>query len=188
MWAIYPHGVFPWSAIFHWALNPRFKNTVPCMHGLVLKTPIVGDLAGWAGATSVSEKDMTDALQRTGRIVMCPEGIAGMANRGREVKKRRGFLSLAKKTGTHVVPIWIPEERSYYTMWLPFGRILEPWLRYPIPLFVWGRLLFPMMPKRVKTRIYVGAPISLGENKSVEQGYEEFYGAISDLQDQAKVD
>ena len=185
MWAVYPHGVFPWTATFHWALNPRFKDTIPCMHGLVLNIPFIRDMAGWCGTTSVSEADMTAALDKTGRIMMCPDGIAGMAMKGRELKKRRGFLRIAKNTDTHVVPVWIPEERSYYRMWMPLGRTLEPWLRYPIPLFVWGMLLFPLMPRMLQTRIYVGNPIHMNGVKSVDQGYVEFYQAISDLQEQA---
>jgi hypothetical protein len=185
MWAVYPHGIFPWTAIFHWALNPRFKDTIPCMHGLVMKIPLIRDMAGWCGATSVSSDDMITALNTTGRVIMCPDGIAGMAMKGRELKKRRGFLRIAKETNTYVVPVWIPEERSYYRMWMPLGRTLEPWLRYPIPLFVWGMLLFPLMPRMIQTRIYVGSSIHMNATKSVEQGYIEFYQAIEDLQEQA---
>ena len=105
--------------------------------------------------------------------------------KGRELKKRKGFLRLAKETNSQVVPVWIPEERSYYRIWMPLGHVLEPWLRYPIPLFIWGILFFPLLPRRVKTRIYVGTPIQIGAVKSVEQAYQEFYQAIEDLQEQA---
>jgi len=181
MWTVNPHGIFPWTAIFYWGLNPKYEYVVPCIHSSIFLIPLIRDMAGWIGCTSVKREDIEIALKKTGRIVMAPGGIADIANTGNTVKKRYGFLRLAKRTGSCVVPIWIPEERSYYRMWLPFGRSLERFFRYPIPMFMWGSLFLPFLPKKIQTRIYAGDPISL-ENISVEKGYELYYKSISELQ------
>lgn len=184
MWTVYPHGILPWTAIFFWGVNPAFKKVVPCIHSTIFLIPLLREMAGWMGCTTVSEKDIKTGLENTGRIVMAPGGIADIANEGNEVKKRRGFLRVAKEEGASVVPVWIPEERSYYRMWMPMGRTLERWLRYPVPMFIWGMTLMPLLPRRVRTRIFVGDPISM-VGLDIEQGYKLYYEAIEKLQKQA---
>lgn len=185
MWTVYPHGILPWTAIFFWGVNPAFKKVIPCIHSTIFMIPLLREMAGWMGCTTVSEQDIKCGLWETGRIVMAPGGIADIANEGNDIKKRRGFLRVAKEAGAHVVPVWIPEERSYYRMWMPLGRSLEKWLRYPVPMFIWGMTLMPLLPKRVKTRIFVGDPIYM-KDRDIEKGYEMYYKAIKQLQEQAR--
>lgn len=113
---------------------------------------------------------------------MAPGGIADIANTGNVVTKRYGFLKLAKQTCTPVVPVWIPEERSYYSMWLPMGRVLERWLSYPVPMFIWGSRFFPLMPKRIATRIFVGDAIHMNETTDLDVAHAAFYSSIAKLQ------
>lgn len=181
MWTVYPHGILPWTAIFFWGLNPKFKSVIPCIHSSIFMIPLIRDMAGWMGCTTVDKQDMITALNNSGRIVMAPGGIADIAAKGNDVVKRMGFLKLAKETGACVVPIWIPEERSYYSMWLPLGRTLESFLCYPFPMFTWGLFWLPFIPKKIKTRILVGDPIQL-KDISVKQAYTLYYKAIVDLQ------
>lgn len=67
IWAVYPHGILPWTAIFFWGLNPAFDDVVPCIHGMMFKIPLIREMAGWMGCTSVDSKDMLNALQTHGK-------------------------------------------------------------------------------------------------------------------------
>lgn len=189
MYAIYPHGHFSITAVFLFGLNPALEHITGCVHSLLFWLPVIGSLVGWLGCTSVTEEDMVNALNKNGRgrIFMCPGGVADMANTGKEVKKRRGFLRVAKSTNTIVIPIWCPEERSYYRQWLPFGTVLQRYLFFPVPMFLWGCWWCPILPRMVgKSRVIMGKPITWkredGEDQTLEQGEDHFWKEIESMQ------
>ena len=121
---------------------------------------------------------------REGRsIYMCPGGVADITNRKHEIKKRTGFLRIAKEANVPVVPIWCPDERSYYEHWSPLGGLLKPILGFEIPILIIGRWWCPILPRAVeKSRICVGPPITWDDGKSLEEASAEFWGALVKLQ------
>jgi len=160
LWAIYPHGHYSMTAVFWWAVNPAFQRCRGAIHSAIFYVPVFGAIAGWMGATSVTEADMKSTLASGTSIFMCPGGVKDIENTGNKIKKRRGFIRVAAETNTTLVPVWCPEERSYYRHWLPLGFSLERYLFFPVPMFIWGRWWCPIVPQRPKeSRIYVGTPI-----------------------------
>ena len=167
MWAVYPHGVFPWTPIFYWGLNPAFNSLLPCIHSGVFMIPLLRDLAGWMGCISANKRDIINALENGNSVLITPGGLQDIQYKYNKIKKRRGFLKIAKETKTSVVPVWIDGERQHYSY------------------FIWGNSYLPFLPKKIQTRIIIGEPISL-KNISVEEGYDLYYSAISKLQNQKR--
>lgn len=159
LYAIYPHGHFSISAVFFWALNPLFRDARAAIHSLIFYLPLFGAFAGWIGAIPVVEKDMIQTLNKCS-LFMCPGGVAEIGLEGETIVKRRGFLRVARRAGRRVVPIWCPDERSYYQQYLPLGSMLRNFFFFPIPILLWGAWWCPMAPKRKNiSRILIGKAI-----------------------------
>jgi hypothetical protein len=194
LFAIYPHGHFSLTAAFFFGLDPDLAHITGCVHSVLFWLPVVGSLVGWLGCTTVTESDMKAALNKKGggRIFMCPGGVADMANTGNTVKKREGFLRVARDTATTVIPVWCPQERTYYQQWLPFGTRLQKYLFFPVPMFLWGRWWCPLMPRYVeKSRVILGAPIRWTDTQgqkdeliSLKEGSKRFWKEIENMQDE----
>ena len=180
LYAIYPHGTYALTTMFFWALNPAWKHARGAVHSILFYIPIVNMLVGWCGMTSVTEADLVAAIEKDGRVYMCPGGIRDVANRGNNVTKRSGFLRVARQCKCRVVPIWCPDERAYYRQWLPFGKTLEGLLYFPFPIIVWGQWWCPFLPRSTpKSRIRVGKAIEYDD----ENGEDVFWERLRRLQD-----
>jgi len=185
IWAIYPHGHFSLTAVFYWALNPKFIKARAVIHSALFYLPVFGTFAKWINGIHATESCMRTALEKKESLYMCPGGISDIANTGNNIKKRYGFLRIAKELKSAVVPVWCPDERSYYTHWLPFGDLTVPFLGFPLPMFVWGLWAFPLWPNPVKqSRIYIGTPILYTNDNHADAYYDE----ISRLQELAIAD
>ena len=172
LYAIYPHGVLPVTTFFYWCVNPdQFPDTITCVHSVVFQIPLIKDVAQWLSLTSVREDDIVGAYKKTTRVAINPGGVGDIGNNSssNDVCKRHGFLRVAKEMDALVIPIWVPQERSFFSVWKPFGDILVPYLRYPFPLFIW-----PIFPRKIQTDIMVGNAIDMKEF-TVEEGYDQFY-------------
>lgn len=181
IYAIYPHGHFAITPLVYFALNPRFREAKPAVHSALFWIPVFGTLMRWIGAISVRRKEMVDTLRGGRSIYMTPGGLADIANTGNTVKRRNGFLEVAKEAGVRVVPIWCPRERSYYTQWLPLGRKLEDFFYFPVPLFLWGLWWFPFLPRGADD-----SPIRVG--RAIDPTKEDFWMEFESLQGDKKMD
>lgn len=179
LYAIYPHGHCALTTMFYWALNPAWKHARGAVHSILFYIPVLNMLVGWCGMTSVTENDLVQAIQVDRRVYMCPGGIRDVANEVNEVTKRSGFLRVARECKCRVVPVWCPDERSYYQHWLPLGHLLEPLLFFPVPIFIWGQWWCPFLPRSVsKSRIRVGEPVAWDD----PQQEDVFWEKLRDLQ------
>lgn len=173
MYAIYPHGTLPVSTFFYFCTNgDQFPTLITCIHSAVFKIPFLRDVAQWLNCTTVTKEDIIEAIRMTDQIAINPGGVGDIAYTDTTtVCQRRGFLCIAKEEKCLVVPIWIPQERSFFSVFMPLGRVLEPYLGYPFPLFIW-----PIFPRKLKTVIRVGNAIDMGKpDFSIEDGFKQFY-------------
>lgn len=175
VYAIYPHGHFAITPLFYFALNPRFKDAKPAVHSALFWIPVFATIMRWIGAIEVRRETMLETLRSGKSIYMTPGGLADIANTGHCVKKRSGFLEVAKEAGVRVVPIWCPLERSYYSQWLPFGRTLEPFFSFPVPIFLWGLWWFPFLPRGSDW-----SPVCFGD--PIDPARHDFYAELEQLQ------
>ena len=181
IYAIYPHGHFSVTATFFWALNPAFANARAAVHSAIFYLPIFGSFVRWIGAIGVTEKEMTDTLKAGRPIYMCPGGVAEIDKTGNDLVKRSGFIRVACHTNATIYPVWCPEERSYYSHYMPLGRSLQSLFGFPIPFFVWGAWWCPLFPRSMPSRIYVGTPIST-EGRLMRDVEQEFWAEMNRLQ------
>lgn len=184
LWALYPHGSYPITPAFYWALNPRFYQTTrTVVHSLVFYVPVMRTLMHWAGAIDSDESTIRHSLERGRSVCICPGGVSDIARTGQVVRKRMGFLRVARDTGVCVVPVWCPDERSYYDHWLPLGNRLEDILGFPFPIFILGRWWCFLIPKAFeRSRIRVGAPIDVKQYSSLEEASDVFWSSMQRLQ------
>jgi hypothetical protein len=183
IYAIYPHGHFSMTATFYWALNPLFSNARAAVHSFIFYVPLFASFVRWIGAIPVTEREMKAALKAGRPIYMCPGGVAEIAKTGHDIVKRSGFIRIACETGATLYPVWCPDERSYYSHWMPLGRALEHVFGFPIPLFIWGKWWCPVLPNNSisGSRIYVGTPVTT-EGKTRAEVETEFWNEMAELQ------
>jgi 1-acyl-sn-glycerol-3-phosphate acyltransferase len=172
IYAIYPHGHFAITPLVFFALNPRFKSARPAVHSALFYIPVFSTMMKWLGAIPATRDAMLATLKEGKSIYMTPGGVADICNTGNTVKRRFGFLEVAKEAGVKVIPIWCPMERSYYTQYLPLGRTLESLFYFPIPMFLWGLWWFPFLPRAPPDG--QDSPICVGKSSSYEEFWEEF--------------
>jgi len=193
IWAIYPHGHYSVTIVLWWLLNPAFKRARGAAHSTVSMLPVFRLFMQWLECITVSESDMKRALTQGGgggQIFMNPGGIVDAGNAGDIITMRKGFLRVAKETGATVVPVWCPDERHYYREWQPLGRSLVPWLRFPFPTIMHGRILswipifLPYIPE-TGSRIYVGRPMRWDKGETLEGAFQVYQDTIRELQTKA---
>jgi 1-acyl-sn-glycerol-3-phosphate acyltransferase len=171
IYAIYPHGHFSISAVFYFALNPKFANSRAAVHSLLFWIPIFGSFVRWINAIPVVEDEMVKTLLGGSSIYMCPGGIADILNTGTNITKRSGFLRVARKAKVDVIPIWCPMERHYYSHWAPFNGL--------IPIIIWGLWWFPFLPRSVSNY----SPILIGKRIN-PTNEDDFWSEMDKLQEQ----
>lgn len=176
LYAVFPHGHYSMTHLFYFTLNPKFADLRPAIHGFLFYVPFFATLARWVSAVSVERGELLEALQQ-GPIIMCPAGIRDMTNEGTQTDRRhQGFLSVAAEANVKVVPVWCPQERSYYTHYLPFGRVLERFFYLPFPVIILGRWWCPIIPRAplADSEVRFGAPMD-------PNNQEEFWAALEGL-------
>lgn len=184
IWAVYPHGSYPITPTFFWALNPRFYgNTSVAIHNFVFYVPVMRSLMYWVGGIRTDESAIRNQLQNGKSVCLCPGGVTEIAKSRNTIHKRTGFLRIAYETKTPVIPVWCPDERSYYNQWRPLGNWLERWLGYPYPLVPLGRWWSPLVPKPfARSRIRVGKPLHVEEYSDLGSLCDTFWKEMERLQ------
>ena len=189
IWAIYPHGHYALTATLAWALDPvyRLRGARGAVHKFLFYIPFLNSLMGWIGAIDASPESMRNTLLIEKKsIYMCPGGVADITNRGNVVVKRSGFLRIARECNTPVVPVWCPDERSYYRHWGPISNWTNSFIGFPFPTFIIGRWWCPLLPILPReSRILLGDPITWDDGKTVEEASDQYWKALGQLQEQA---
>lgn len=148
VYAIYPHGHYSMTALFFFALNPDFAHARGAIHSAIFYLPVFGSFARWVNAIGVTEDEMRAVLERGESLFMCPGGVNEIARTGHDLTRRPGFIRVAHETGSELIPVWCPQERSYYSHYLPLGKLFEPFFYFPVPMFIWGQWWMPLLPRK----------------------------------------
>ncbi len=156
-------------------------------HWIGYAIPIVNILYGLFGVITSFKEHVMTALDNGCNIVVIPSGIDGKrdaverpwcAGGGVDILRRSderyGFLALAARYGTLVIPVLVPEEQYSYKA---YGPAWVPWFLRP----VFGRYL--VFPRTARNRVLVGAPIEgrrfhAKSRASIKAFAEEYYEAL----------
>lgn len=177
--ACHPHGFLTLGATMTIGLGgPQFNWLLPAVHSGLFYLPFIGTFSRWLDAIPVTRRAIMSALLSGQSIAMCPDGVNDIVHKGKDIKERTGFLRLARAAKTVILPTWMPNERSYFTVWTPLGDRLKGPLNYPIPCIVW-----PPIPRRKAIRVIVGNPFDPGQYETLEEAKDAYYEALRELMD-----
>lgn len=176
LYAIYPHGHFSMTTLFFFALNPTFAHARGAIHSLIFYLPLFGSFARWLDAIGVTPDEMSLVLNGGGTIFMCPGGVNEIAKTGHDITRRSGFIRIACETNSDLIPVWCPQERGYFSHYLPLGKLFEPFFHFPVPMFIWGLWWMPLLPRRPPQNVSL---IMVG--KCIETRNRDFADVESDF-------
>lgn len=183
LYAIYPHGHFSMTALFFFALNPTFAHARGAIHSMIFYLPLFGSFARWVDAIGVTQNEMSSVLNNGGTVFMCPGGVNEIAKTGHDITRRSGFLRIACETNSELIPVWCPQERSYFSHYLPLGRTFEQFFYFPVPMFIWGIWWMPLLPRRPLngiSTILIGKCIKT-QNRDFSTVESEFWSEMDHL-------
>ena len=197
-----PHGVLPLiMCIFAGSVRKPASLGLPRQldHAAILASdavfwvPILRNLWYWLGLRSVSRESIDRLLdEEKTSIVLCPGGITECLvmqpyNEAVYLRRRKGFVRMAKKHGASIVPVFGVGQSEMYSYWRPlYDAPSTAWTRRMfvrmskllrfVPMVAWGRAFTPL-PYRKRVKVVIGAPIAVGDGDGdggVEEGLETY--------------
>jgi len=141
----------------------------PMVERFFTNLPFVGNWAAEGGAALGDRQNCEQLLQRKQSVLVFPEGVKGVAKSTPDYYKlqkfTRGFLRIAIKTKTEILPIAVIGAEEFY----PFvyqAKKLAKLLGFPAlplsPSFILGPIGFIPLPSPVD--IHIGKPYTIPEN------------------------
>jgi len=184
-----PHGIMPLTASWL-AHHPAWRATVGANRTVTLGAtvfqlvPVIRELALWAGTRVVSRDSFQKVLAEGKSALLIPGGMAEMRlsrsedHHIRLVTYHKGFVAMALRTGTPLVPVFSFGETRYFDQLELFGvsRWMHRWMGIPLPYFrgPWG---LPV-PSRVPITVVVGRPIEVPKVAEPSPGLIDQYTAL----------
>jgi 2-acylglycerol O-acyltransferase 2 len=132
---------------------------------VVLKTPLLKNLMGVFNLIDASASSLKNRLKTAGSVLMYIGGIAELFKSSRReerlyLAKRKGFIKLALREGTDVVPVYLFGNTSVLSV-LKKGPLatLSRKLQASLTVF-WGKWYLPI-PRDEKMLYVVGKPLGM---------------------------
>lgn len=168
LYAVHPHGAFS----FGWALLfccPELKNVRFCFAPVLYASPFFRLFSRLVGNPGSASKDSMISYMKKGIDLALPPGgfeeatLSSLSQDRVFIKKRTGFIKLCLMHGISVRPVYVFGEKSLFWNIQGMWKLRLMLNRFGLPMiFVWGHLLFPLLPKSNKNiRVVIGAPIIL---------------------------
>uniref|UniRef100_A0A8D8YAP9 Acyltransferase n=1 Tax=Cacopsylla melanoneura TaxID=428564 RepID=A0A8D8YAP9_9HEMI len=193
LFAVYPHGILSTGPNCNFSSNaPEFGSLFPGLSPSLLTVnynfwmPLFRELLLAKGFLSVSERSIAHTLNKSkgGRVLCIMVGGLRECSKCRPgryeiiLKPRKGFVRLAIKTGTPLVPVFTFGETDLYDqassprlIWIQKLVRQLTGINLCIPI---GRGLF-LMPRRHELTTVVGAPIHVPKDSEPSQDLIEEY-------------
>jgi len=200
--AMHPHGVIPIQAILWVAFCDQFMNDMygfGAMAPALNYIPIFRQLLGWWSGGSADFATLRRKISEGKNLYILPDGVKGIfaAHRGHDnvcMKKRRGLVRLAYKTGSVIVPLYAFGGNDLYDHlatsdgWL--GRISRKY-RTGITVF-WGQWYLPI-PYKVPMAFGFGEPVEFEQKadpskEDLDRGFERYMKSLKDMFDRLKAE
>ena len=183
-----------------WMLShEKWKSFFPSIEAIPLGSsvfhfaPLIRDLAMWSGTRQVTKPSFEKAFEEGKSVVMIPGGISELRLSKSNSKvielsgKHRGFVKLAFKHGTPIVPVFsFGETLTFDVVDVPFiSKLLYKFLGIPFPYFT-GIGGFLQLPRRKPITVVFGSPIQVEKDdnpsdEKVKQVHKQFYSELVKL-------
>ena len=188
---MHPHGVFPFVSVCAVTSTLQAKDgfgdgilDLPTAVANVIRTmPILKDVVGVFGCIDASGSYLKSRLQRRkGSVVLYVGGMVELfyASPKKEtvfLKKRKGFVKLALRTGADLVPVYLfGNTTSLEALKWPILAKISRKTGVSFTLF-WGRWFLPL-PKKVKLTYARGRPLGLPHIENPTDADVEKYHAL----------
>mmetsp|Transcript_18202 Transcript_18202/g.55789 ORF Transcript_18202/g.55789 Transcript_18202/m.55789 type:complete len:618 (-) Transcript_18202:148-2001(-) len=205
----HPHGIIPFNAALL-TTCPEFDPPTRCVvavDAFVHAIAWMRDLSQWLGARECTREAMRRALDDGRSVVLVPGGQAEIfrtrswGDRVVVYRGHRGFVRLALKTRTRLVPVFAFGEWELMDNVSCFPRtqaVTRRYLGFPAPFLPYGRFGLPL-PRRPPhgVTVVVGRPLdveafllSSGEDpnhdRAVAAAHAAYFARLSDLFDRFK--
>lgn len=189
---VYPHGLISMGSWCNFVATAKIRIATLNSNFFV---PIFRELLLFAGFISCNKKSITHTLKYCKTSVVLIAGGAEEAlhtNKGIVLDKRKGFVEIALKTGTPLVPVYTFGERKLYTI---YDQQQDSFLWYlqqklkgifgcTIPIF-WGNRAW-LFPKQETLTTVIGTPIEIKQidnptTNQIDELHKTFRQALLDL-------
>ncbi|XP_077288317.1 2-acylglycerol O-acyltransferase 1-like isoform X2 [Arctopsyche grandis] len=218
LFCVFPHGVLSTGCFVNFATDatnfegifPGMKSHMVTLQGHFL-VPFFRELAIWLGLCASSPESINFVLNKKNGTGKCAALVVGGAAESLNchpglykviLKRRKGFVKLAMKNGTPLVPVFSFGETELYEQFKnPEGslvRILQDWFRETTgiaPILPLGRGLlqysFGIVPQRKTVTTVVGKPIEVARNpdpteEEIDRVHTEFIKGLEDMFEEGK--
>ncbi|HTM83460.1 MAG TPA: lysophospholipid acyltransferase family protein, partial [Mycobacterium sp.] len=182
---------------YHTYFTVEGRPLAALAHDIVLKAPVMGDVARKLGMVVAGPKTATNLLGAGANVLVYPGGDVDALRPWRDRNKimfdgRQGFLKVAHACGVKIVPVVaVGGQETFFV--LNDGRRTAKMFRFdkllrvksvPISLSVpWGLLPgdLPHIPFPAKIRIQVLPAIDLRERFGDQPDWDEAYGYVASI-------
>uniref|UniRef100_A0A7S2C4T0 Acyltransferase n=1 Tax=Octactis speculum TaxID=3111310 RepID=A0A7S2C4T0_9STRA len=199
LYAIVPHGVFPFSLGFAALGHLRekiFRLERIIVANAVMWVPVLRHIAGWLGVIQADREKVSAALSSGATVAVAPGGIGEMFyprpgcppdHEYALLRQRKGFIRMALQHGVPLVPVYVFGSNQLLRR-LPMPAIVERFSRYiqaslVVPFGRWGLPIpFPVpLLYAIGDPIDVGLPSTNPSDAQVDGLHARFCDALVDL-------
>eukprot|EP00551_Chaetoceros_affinis_P004369 CAMPEP_0203671074 /NCGR_PEP_ID=MMETSP0090-20130426/6979_1 /ASSEMBLY_ACC=CAM_ASM_001088 /TAXON_ID=426623 /ORGANISM="Chaetoceros affinis, Strain CCMP159" /LENGTH=427 /DNA_ID=CAMNT_0050536083 /DNA_START=47 /DNA_END=1330 /DNA_ORIENTATION=- len=198
--AMQPHGVVSFCSLCSWVnTEPEFRRIKTGVASVLLKFPILKHVMGIYGLTPASGSNVKKILNRKdgidGSIVLYIGGIAELFKSSRKeerlyLKKRKGFIKIALREGSDVIPVYLFGNTSVLTVLkTSFLAALSRKPQMSLTYF-WGKWMLPI-PRDEKLLYVRGRPLNLPHipeptNEDVDKWHAKYCDEVKRIFDSYK--
>lgn len=145
-----PHGLVGYSWFFHlsYCLS-EWPSTSPrpflAVHSILFRIPFAREILAANRCIEASDEEILKALNSGNSVAIVIGGVEEMTQSGQEtvkliLKKRKGYIRLAKQAKIPIVPLYASGENELFSMetswlWRQFATTMYSWtgLQFPLP-------------------------------------------------------
>lgn len=198
--AMQPHGVVSFCSLCSWVnTDPEFRRLKTGVASVLLKFPILKHVMGIYGLTPASGDNVRKILRSKNgidsSIVLYIGGIAELFKSSTKeerlyLKKRKGFIKIALREGTDVIPVYLFGNTSCLTVLKTgFLATLSRKMQMSVTYF-WGKWMLPV-PRDEKLLYVRGRPLNLPHipeptNEDVDKWHAKYCEEVKRIFDSYK--
>jgi len=148
LFVCHPHGLYGLTWFIHFACGlsewPFEKRPVLAVHSIFFQIPILRELFVQHNCIEAKEEEIKRCLKEGTSVALLVGGIEELLVTQSEtlkliLKKRKGFVRIAKETGCSLIPLISPNENSLFSMldnpvWNTIQGVLHKTFKVVIPL------------------------------------------------------